>query len=147
MPASSPFKTLKLEVEYSYDFELIGISASIKDYTLAWIFNRTLDIHLIRKEDIQLDLLGKGKMWFSCFVHEYEHSLVKLIKNKSVEFTVQSKPFLLPELKEYDYFLQLEGDFAYHCNEKLEKVKSLREVQFAKLIEIENIASKQNLLN
>jgi hypothetical protein len=41
-------KKSKLLIDYEFDFELLGLSASAKGYKLAWELNQVLGIQLVK---------------------------------------------------------------------------------------------------
>jgi hypothetical protein len=54
-------KKKRLEMEYSFDFELIGIISSAKGYKLAWEVNHILGSRLTRQPDLTV-MLNKEAM-------------------------------------------------------------------------------------
>ncbi|MBX9853608.1 MAG: IPExxxVDY family protein, partial [Cytophagaceae bacterium] len=92
-------KTSKLIVDYDYDFEILAIISSVKDYKLAWGLNKSLNINLSKSNDICLDFIKEGKLLISNFIFETEYTTFRLLKNKANDAPKgMSKPFLLPEL-------------------------------------------------
>lgn len=140
-------KTTKLFVEYEYNFDLLAIISPIKEYKLAWSINKSLEIELTKKEDILLDN-GKGaRMYISNFDYETEYSCVRMLKNKPYEFSNIAKPYLLSELKDYDYFIQLEGEAdEFDAESFREALSKLKDVQYVTSVDVENLKSKENLL-
>ena len=100
-------KTIKLIVEYDYDFELIGMISSLKGHKLAWYLNNELKIDLRKEDDLIIDFLHEGKIVIINYIFETEYSNFRLIRNKSCEFVNIASPYLIPEMKEYDYFIQI----------------------------------------
>jgi hypothetical protein len=78
---------------------------------------------------------------------ETEYSNFRLIKNKSCEFANIASPYLIPELKEYDYFIQLQDESGFFgISSIMEKLKNINGIEYIKLIETENLKSKDNLI-
>ena len=50
-----------LDVEFEYDFQLIGICCPAKDYKMAWELNRSLSIALKRDQGNFIVPIGKKK--------------------------------------------------------------------------------------
>jgi len=140
-------KAIKLEVEYDFDFEFIGMRSSLKGHKLAWHINKSLNINLKKEGEITLDFLNEGQMSIVSYLFEIKHSYFRLIKNKSSEFINIASPFLLPELKDYDYFIQI-GDESrsFDTPQIVDKVKTISGVEYIKTVEIENLKSKDNLI-
>jgi hypothetical protein len=140
-------KTIKLVVEYDYEFELVGLISSLKGHKLAWTLNNELKIELKKEEDICIDFLHEGQLVIINYNFETEHSNFRLIKNKSCEFANIASPYLIPELKEYDYFIQVKDESGFfNISEVIEKLKNINGVEYMKIIETENLKSKDNLI-
>lgn len=137
----------KLVLEYDYDFDLFGVISAAKDYKLAWIINNELNIQLARERDLVFQLPRQGKMRIANFIFETDYSTLRLFKNKSVEFENVSKPYLVPELKEYDYLFQYEGESDTFSNDELlEHLQRQSQIQYVKTIDVENLPSRENLI-
>ena len=140
-------KVPKFEIEYEYNFNVIGISSSSKEFKLAWAINNSLKINLVKNEDIEYQFLKHSRFMISNFLFESEYSNFRLLKNKAVEYENIPKPFLLHECKEFDYLFRLEGEFDTEYLKQIElKIKELSIVQHVKMLDIQNISSKENLL-
>lgn len=140
-------KATKLFVEYEYNFTLIGLISPVKEYKLAWSINKYLELDLRKEEDILYDYQNGGKMYISNFIYETEYSYVRLLKNKPSEFSNIQKPYLLSELKDYDYFIQFEGEIAEFDESSFrEALQRLNEIQYVMHVNVDDLRSKENLL-
>lgn len=140
-------KPIKLVVEYDYDFEIIGLITSLKGHKLAWMINNALKIELSKEEDINIDFLNEGQLVIINYIYQTEYSIFRLIRNKSCEFVNIASPYLVPELKEYDYFIQFEDESStFGISEIKEKLKNISGIEYIKVIETENLKSKDNLI-
>ncbi|HWZ21708.1 MAG TPA: IPExxxVDY family protein [Cytophagaceae bacterium] len=140
-------KTIKLSVDYDFDFEVIGLITSLKGYKLAWSINNELRIDLKKEEDISIDFLKEGKLVIINYNFKTEYSNFRLIKNKSCEFVNIASPYLIPELKEYDYFIQLQDENSFLSTPSIkEKLNNISAIEYIKIIETENLKSKDNLI-
>jgi hypothetical protein len=140
-------KTIKLVVDYDYDFELIGIISSLKGHKLGWCINNELRIDLRKEDDLCIDFLHEGQLVIIHYIYETEYSNFRLIKNKSCEFANIASPYLIPELKEYDYFIQIKDESGvYSVSGIIEKLKHISGIEYIKEIETENLKSKDNLI-
>ena len=45
-------KKSRLDIEYDFDFELLGIHSSARGYKLAWEINQALGIQLVKQPDL-----------------------------------------------------------------------------------------------
>ena len=140
-------KTSKLIVEHDYDFELYAIISSIKAYKLAWVLNQSLNIDLAKEDDALFEFLKeKSKLYFINYKFETEYSYFRFIKNKSCEYYNTSKPYLIPELKEYDYLLLFSLNSELDKTTLIDKLKNLPNIEYLNLIEINTLKSKENLI-
>ena len=148
--------TLKLDIEYDFDFEVIGVVSSASAYKLAWEINNELKIDLSKGKDIVLDFTKK-EVIITNFLFEEEHSFIRLIKNKSLEDTTVANPtslfdvgvneYFLPELKKYDYVIQLEGSINnLYSDEIINKLNALNKIQLVTPIDLDDLKEKDNLI-
>ncbi|QCR20922.1 IPExxxVDY family protein [Pontibacter sp. SGAir0037] len=140
-------KTLYLDVEHEYNFDLYGMVSPCKEYKLAWALNRLLDIHLIKKQDIYYDLTGKNQLVIANYLYSSEFSTVRLFRNRALGFNTLKKPFLLPDMKEYDYILQVTGALQQlYPQELIKKLQRISLIQYVKQFDPLTLKFKENLL-
>ncbi|MGV3639761.1 MAG: IPExxxVDY family protein [Adhaeribacter sp.] len=137
-------KTFKLEVDYDYDFDLFGLVSSSKEYKLAWSLNKSLQIRLIKQQDLNFDFSNKGRLVISNYLYMSEHHTIRLFRNKSVDLSTLKKPFLVPDIKEYDYILQMSGGSA--DAELLNRFKLVPLIQYVKKFDPNSLKFKENLM-
>ncbi len=65
-------KKKRLEIEYSYDFDLIGVISSAKGYKLAWDINNQLSARLVKQPDLIVQFKNNTEASFSYFSFESE---------------------------------------------------------------------------
>lgn len=158
-----------LEIEYDYDFVLIGISSHEKDYRFCWALNNKLKLELSKKESLEI----KGKKqttpsFFSFFAFDdqdqyTEYSVIaNFSENKSLAVTENTlfgpagspkhndqseNEFLVPEHKQMNYFFVIRGEL--EDDEVEELIRQIREIDIvltAIRIDPKNLRSKQNLI-
>ena len=140
-------KTSKLIVEHDYDFELYAIISSVKAYKLAWVLNQSLNVDFAKEDDALFEFLKeKSKLYFINYKFETEYSYFRFIKNKSCEYYNTSKPYLIPELKEYDYLLLFSINSELDKTILIDKLKNISNIEYLNLIEINTLKSKENLI-
>ena len=134
----------KLLIENDYDFFLFGISCSEKAYRLCWALNMQLKTSFQKNNDIEINEKNvKEQVRFSVFAFKNEElfSDYKIIANRS------GNKFLIPEFKQADYLLLVQGEFPYEEKASvLKKIKSISFVQTAFEIEPQKLKSKENLI-
>jgi hypothetical protein len=131
-----------LDIEYEYDFGLIGISCHAKDYRFCWALNNVLKTDFLRIEDIVVKNKLKS-VSFPHFIFNDEDLRIdySVIANRGLE------GYLLPEQKQADYLLMLSGSYSDEIiNETLKKVKTITLVLTAFIIDVKGLKNKQNLI-
>lgn len=140
-------KASRLFVQYDYDFDLIGIVSPLKEYTLAWEINRLLKINLKKEPDAVYETARGRKFLISNYLFRTESSVLRLLKNKALDFDNVLNPFLVPEMKEYDYFFLSKTDVPDRKGKNaLRLIKALDNVQYASLIVVGSLKSRDNLI-
>lgn len=131
-----------LNLEDQYEFTLIGISCHKKDYRLCWELNKSLNIDLVREEDLTVvDNKEELSFTFYRYLNREEYLDYYLIGNRS------NNAILIPEQKMIDFWLKIEGDiYEEQKTTILNNLKGLPVVLTAFEINPESLKSKQNLL-
>ncbi len=118
-----PKKVHKLTEKEDYRFRLAGISSAENDYKLCWSLNQILGINLARIDNLEIyHKRLDDKQAFSQFEFFDEETLLqyRLISNRSVN------GYLLEEMTNLDYLLQISGDMDECWLESLiEKMNSI----------------------
>lgn len=137
----------KLVVTYDYDFDLYGIISGAKEYKLAWQVNKEMKISLAKEQDLDFEFLNDGMMYVSNFKYTASYDTVRLLKNRAVEARNVQKPFLIPELKDFDYLLQVNRQTdAFVPDLLLEKLRKATTIQFINPVDPYKLQSKDNLI-
>ena len=66
---AAKIKKNKLEIEYTYDFELLGVRTSLKGYKLAWEINKILRMNLIKHENLVIDYKKGSSGSYDRYIH------------------------------------------------------------------------------
>ncbi len=137
----------KLHVDYDFDFVLIAINSSVKPHKLAWSVNNHLKLDLIRDKNIAIEFTQGRFLSIINFLMETEHQKVRLLYNRSENDDDQFSAHLLPELKDFDYFLVLENESnTFDENAFISRTKQIPFVQFATKIDLQTLKSRDNLI-
>ena len=138
-------KKTKLIIDYEFDFDLIGIISPVKEYKLAWHLNNMLHIHLVKNRDIELEFINSN-IFISNFDYSAGNSTFRLVKNKNT-LSDGTMAFLLPEMREFDYLIMLEGEGdTFDTDTILNALKSDGFIQYITLVDIDRLKSKDNLI-
>ncbi len=138
---------MQLDIEYDYGFTLFGVVSPIKDYKLAWALNRLFNLHLVKQQDLCYDLQEKERLLISNYAHSTEHSIIRLFRNKAFGTQNLKKAFMLPDLKEFDYVLQVTGGMQqYHPQEFINRLIKSSMVQYVKQFDPLTLKFRENLI-
>lgn len=139
-------KKAKLLIEHTYDFELLGLVSPVKDYKMAWLINRDLDLNLIKSDDLLLDFMTLPSLKISQYFLSLPHGFVQLLRNKALNSTNQVS-YLIPELKSMDYFLLVQDEtFQISINTFANQLAKNRYIQNVMKLDVSKLKSKENLL-
>jgi hypothetical protein len=139
-------KKSKLQIEPDFDFKLLGIVSPIREYRMAWLINQELELNLVKADDLELEFLNAEKLEIAQYFLSLPHGFIQLLKNKAINST-QSLAYLIPELKNLDYFLLIQDE-----TEELDLINFVKKlsrnplVQSIVRIDISKLKSKENLL-
>jgi hypothetical protein len=128
----------KLLIQNDYDFFLFGISCGEKPYRLCWALNNQFKANFSKDKDMET-----SQTKFPMFVYHNEEMFTdyRVILNKS------ENKFLIPEFKQADYLLMVQGSLpSVEKNSILKKVKEVTFVQTAFEIDPKKIKSKENFV-
>ena len=147
-----------LTLELEDDYALIGVHSTEEDYRLAYLLNKHLNMHLMRFHDA-LDF-EDSEAQFPLFEYKDEKKYLNyyLINNTHLRFVDQENSeslfggnytmsYLVPEKKNVDYFLKIEGSPDELFEESLAAdLKQIDQVITAYPIDPESLKSKNNLI-
>ena len=136
-------KRNRLEIEYSFDFELLGLTTSAKSYKLAWDLNQKLHIRLVRKADLVIQIRSL-QLSYSVHADESPVNTVRLFRNKSNEME-QSKHLLVPEYPHGDFILMVQGE-ELQSNRFREELRNIPSIELVAFIPLHTLKSKENFI-
>jgi hypothetical protein len=143
---SSPMKKNILQIEHTFDFELLGLVSPVKDYKMAWLINRDLQLNLVKGKDIEIEFLSLPGLLISQFFLSLPHGFVQLLKNKALNSANQVS-YLVPELKSMDYFLLIQDQtFQLSIHTFANQLSKNPFIQNVMRLDISKLKSKENLL-
>lgn len=136
----------RLHVEYNFDFLLLAINSNVKAYKLAWSINKDLNLDLTKEENIEIGFKGDKSLSVQNFMDKNEFRTIRLLKNRA-DGNEDSLAYLLPELKNFDYFITLENESnTLDENIFIRGLKEIPFVQFTTKIDLQTLKSKDNLI-
>lgn len=136
----------ELYVHYQYDYDLYGLQTDVPEYKLAWQINRRLSIALKKNRDITLEGADVPPLLVSNFIFTTPHRTFRLLKNQAFA-TTEARAFLLPELEQWDYFLQVQDPGRGGQQDVLLlALNALSDMKKVACIALPSVAHKENLL-
>jgi hypothetical protein len=139
----------KLIVEFSDEgFILFGIISDVKEFKLAWQINKLFGINLFMQDEAVVKFKNNKHLTVVYYLAEQEFYSIRLIKNLAVESLGLKSPYLMPEIKNFDYLLIVEGEDVNGFDEInfLEALKKASFVQYTSSIDIDKLKSLDNLI-
>jgi hypothetical protein len=136
--------TVSLDLELEFDFEIIPIVSSVKEYKMCFLLNNLFGFDMYRMPDLEIMLKRKKKtVAFNVFHHydDIDKMDYYLISNK------YENELLLPELKIVDYVLKLDGfEPKDKKTEMIHKLKNVPQIQAVIDTSINELKDKTHLL-
>nr|WP_294896474.1 IPExxxVDY family protein [uncultured Pedobacter sp.] len=132
-----------LELEPDFDFKLIAITSSLRDYRLCFAINKITEFDFRKVDDLEISFKNTPKKFFSRYVYYPENIECEFIflANKGTD------GFLIPEMKQIDYFILIK-EFIDEEDQDLflSQLRQLKEIQAVVEVKPEKIKSKENLI-
>ncbi len=122
-------KIHKLQASGTNPFKLMAISSHENDYRLSWAVNEKLGVKFIKTDNITLPINNyHGQLEFSVFQHVQEDKALRmnLISN------ICPDGFLINEMKNIDFFLQVFGDTNQTYLENI--IANLKEIEIVSAV-------------
>ena len=115
-------------------FTLFGISCHLKDFRLSFLLNKKLELEFVKKEDFM------GFSFYFCR-DEDRFNAYYLLGNRGQD------AILLPDLKQTDFLLLLEGPVKKTQKDRLlEKIRGIQNVLTAFEVRFETIKNYESML-
>ncbi|WP_062053643.1 IPExxxVDY family protein [Aquimarina longa] len=149
------------------DYELIAIHCSLPSYRLAFLLNKSLNLKLFRKkEDINFNYNNDLIANFPLYQYDdhFKYNTYNLFGNKfqihtgskshlseglftNIVSDIYATKYLIPELKNVDYFLKVETESSNFSSTSLvTNIAAISQIITAYTIEWSTLKSKNNLI-
>lgn len=116
----------RLILDDGYEFLAYGLSCHLKDYRVAALLNEYINQHFIRST-VELPVKNNQFQPFSRYTALDQDARIKymLLSNHNEDI------FLFPPLKEYDFFLMVEGYIdLFDDSSFIQRIQSIPPIQF-----------------
>lgn len=135
------------EPDFPIDFQLVGVVSPMKEYRLGWHLNQLEIFHLVKIDDIKIEFTEKKIIRISSLAYETEFTSVHLLRNKLIGSGSSRIQYLLPELRQFDYFIKLKNSIEENWSvDIVTKLKSCEAIDYTTKIDIQKIQAKENLI-
>ncbi len=142
---------------YDDSFVLIAIHGTLEDYAMVYHLNKELKANF-KRSNRDFDLSENSSFpWFE-WEDKFHDRYWVLIANKSIKQELQinndlfqnettySKPRLVPEYKDVDYFLKIEEDEGLQGDEIVKVLSKIPKVMIVYAVGTAKLKSKNNLI-
>ncbi|MGE0771736.1 MAG: IPExxxVDY family protein [Cyclobacteriaceae bacterium] len=134
-------KKKRLEIEYNYDFYLVGIISSARGYKLAWDINQTIGVHLTKQPDLTIQHKDKITGTYTHYLGSSTINLIRLFRNRPGE-NEAAKNLLVPEYPHFDYIVMMQGEDPLDHNRLQEYLRTIPSVELVAFIPLDTLKSK-----
>lgn len=136
-------KKHKLSVSIDEDFCLLGIVSDEPDYKLCWLVNQQAGMSFSRVDDMKIfSKKLNEEQQVSLFLHDDEKRMLtfRMIVNRT------SAGYFLPELKNIDYFMHIQGEIIPDDIEELIRtVNQIPAVRMCVPVDLQKVRERDKL--
>lgn len=135
-------KKHKLTFQLDFNFFLLGISSSENDYRLSWEINKKLKISLKKSTDHVIKR-KETEQFFPVYMFDDDELYIQyfLIGNHC------ENGYLIEELRNIDYFLQIHGDLTDRQQEQISSsVRNIKGITGLFKLDVNTLKSKNKLI-
>ena len=141
----SKIRKNKLEVTYSYNFELLGVRTSLKGYKLAWELNKILQTHLVKQKDLVVHFRKGQTGSYDHYSFRTPLNELNLFRNRPAE-AENGAPELVPEYPHFDFILMTQSEEKLSGNRLQQYLRGISSVEMVALIPLASLKSKENFI-
>ncbi|MFZ9981460.1 MAG: IPExxxVDY family protein [Cyclobacteriaceae bacterium] len=138
-------KKNKLEIDYGFDFLLLGLICTLKPHKLAWQLNGGINLDLARQEDHLIMEKDGVETRFIQFLHQTDVTTIRLLKNKSADEGT-SKWLLVPEHPRFDYIMFIQSGEQGKEKEIIEQIKNIPTIELSAFLPLASLKRKENFM-
>lgn len=141
----SKIRKNKLEVEYSYNFELLGVRTSLKGYKLAWHLNKILNTKLVKQQDLVIHFRKGVTGSYDHYAFHTPLNALSLFRNRPSD-TEKAVPELVPEFAHFDFIIMTQSEETLSSNRLQEYLRVIPSIELVALIPLSALKSKDNFI-
>lgn len=137
----------RLDTYLDFSFDVIGLVCDKKDHVLAWHLNNSEHFNFHRVADQRIEFVDNTKLLISNFEDSSDQHHYHLLKNKLSVSNNLKNQYLLPELKEFDFFIKLESAVEeFNIDDLISSLKKIKIITYLVKLNVDKIKQKENLL-
>ncbi|MCF8302014.1 MAG: IPExxxVDY family protein [Bacteroidales bacterium] len=137
-------KKLKLEVDYSEDYRILGVSSHLKDYRIAFFLNKVLEFDLRKTTDFLFQQSANQPALNYSFYH-YRTPDAWFVYSMIGNFNAYGR--LIVSLWQYDYIIFVNGPSEDHEIEtSLKAIRSIQHVLTASEIPFDKVKNINHII-
>lgn len=138
-------KKNKLEIDYGFDFKLLGLVCAQRPHKLAWELNNVLEMDLIRQPDHVIPVKSGDGPQFAYFLHQTEITTIRLFKNRSADEGT-SKWLLAEEHPRLDYLMMIESGEEGIDHQIINAIKNISTIEWSAFLPLASLKRKENFM-
>ena len=125
----------------------MGIVAPMRAYKMVWYINQTLRIDFAKNKECTVHPFGREPIDISYYTYEAPYGNYRFIENRAVKSPKGESHYLIPELKEFDFLLYVQGEMHKDYFDRLKGgLEQLSIVHYFKIFDVDRIKAKENLI-
>ncbi len=135
---------VNLDIEYDFDFFVLGIASHLPDYRLGWSINKKLSIAL-EKSDNPIQVLQKDKRTFVYFDRFYFLDTETQLELFLID-NINAGLRFIPEVKQADYLMLIRGGNKQDLKRIQTAITQIDQVLMVFEVNVDELKSKEKLL-
>jgi hypothetical protein len=134
-------KTIVLDIEEDYSFDIVGVSCPLKDYRFIFFLNKALGFHFERKNLLEFNYKNVKSE------HSVYYYYDKLNESEFICVSNKSKNSLIsPEYKHMDFLILVNSENGDdYLKDIVKQIRSQKQIIMASLLDSEKIKAYKNL--
>ncbi|MBS1490171.1 MAG: IPExxxVDY family protein [Bacteroidetes bacterium] len=137
-------KRKRLDIDFSFDFQLYGIISTLKPFKLVWEINRAAGKNLVKMPDFEIESKA-GSRPYVYYASPQKINMLRLFKNKPTDES-RSRELLVPEHPHFDYILLQHGEAFEESNRLQELLRNIPSVELTAFIPLAALKSKEHFI-
>ena len=140
-------KKVQLHSDLGFDFHLIGLISSAREYTVCWSINESLGLELSKQKDLEVILKNDERQMVSNYVYEDDYTRYTLIWNKAWGTAGAGHKVFLASLSQFDYLLKIEEyESTLDLSSIIDSLRKAQRIDTMMKLDVGKIKEKESLI-